>query len=121
MSESETAYEDGQFAYDIASQSLVKVVDSDTGTITDQEPAMRDLITRSDGNKVCGFDPDTVTVDVVYVGVDEGDKEYRMPATRIQTDEALTEAAARLTQRAGIAEEVDSDLRVDATLDEFQE
>ena len=121
MSDTETPYEEEQFAYDIASQSLVKVVDPDTGTIVDQEPAMRDLITRSDGNKVCGFDPDTLTLDVVYVGVDEGDKEYRMPETRIRTDEALIEAAARLTQRGGIAAEVDSDLRVDATLDEFQE
>lgn len=114
-----TDYTEGDFAYDLASQSLVKVVDPDTGTIADQEPAMRDLITKSSGNQACGFEPDTATLDVRYVGVDEGDKEYRMPATRIETDEQLVERVAQLTQRAGIADEVDADLRVDATLDEF--
>lgn len=119
QSESQSEYEVGQFAYDIASQSLVKIVATETGTVREQEPPMQDLISRSDGNKVCGFDGDTATVDVVYVGVDDDDKEYRMPVTRIVADSALVNAAARITQRAGVTPAIDDELRVDSRLEEF--
>jgi hypothetical protein len=114
-----TDYTQNQFAYDVASQSLVKIADPDTGTIAEQKQAMRDLITKSTGNQVCGFEPSTPTLDVVYVGVDDGEKEYRMPETRIRTDEGLIERVKQATQRVGIASDVDDGLRVDATLDEF--
>lgn len=98
--------EDGQLAYDAASQSLVEIVDSDLGTVADQKDAMQDLIRRSDGNRACGVEPETECVEVRYVGVDEGDKEYTMPVTRIKRSRQLVEAACALSREAGVADDV---------------
>lgn len=99
-----TGFERGELAIDVAELSVVRVTDPDVGSILDQKDAMRDLITKSEGNQACGFTAETPCLEVVYVGLDAGDMEYTMPATRIKTSDALTDELQRLVETVGVEE-----------------
>lgn len=105
-----TDLEDGQLAMDVAKLSTVEVVDSDVGAIVDQKDAMRDLISSAEGNKKCGFGPETRCVEVRYVGIDSGSRTYTMPETRIKTSEQYVRAIRSLAREVGIADDLHSEL-----------
>jgi len=123
MSDNTTELRENELAFDVAKQSLVEVTNTDAGSFTDQKPAMKDLIRNADGNKAVGFNPNTPMVEVRYIGIDQGGREYTMPITRIKTTESLVDAARALTRAAGIGDAV-HDRYGDApntTLDEFSD
>lgn len=114
----------GKLALDVANQSIVEVINPDTGTVEEQKDAMQDLIAGAEGNQAVGFDSETRCVEVRYIGVeeDEDSRSYTMPETRIVISDALIDALTALARDAGIAEKVHPQLAeqgVATRLDEY--
>lgn len=121
QNDDEPIHNEGDLAYDVAKQTLVSVISADEGTVDEQDPAMKDLIKKADGNKAVGFDTDTRCVEIAYVGVDEGSRTYTMPETRVKSSPKLITAVREVTTDVGsdFAEDVDDRLRLNKALTEF--
>lgn len=102
----EQAFHDGNLAFDVPSTSFCRVVDSDVGTVGDQDPPLRDLIRRAPGNRAMGFDVETTCVKVRYIGVDPGNKTYTMPITRLRTSPTLMRELVDILGECGIRDDV---------------
>jgi hypothetical protein len=111
----------GKLALDVAKQSVVEVLDTDMGTISEQDEAMRDLIYGADGNQACGVDADMQCVEVKYVGMDSSDRTYTMPVSRIKTSDDLVSTLRELSQEAGVPRTIHTELSKgeEMTLDEY--
>lgn len=119
-------FKTGQLAYDVASQSLVEITNDDMGTVADQKDAMQDLIFDSRDNRACGVDEETECIEVRYVGVTDGNREYTMPVSRIWRSDALMEAIQFITQKAGVGRHVHeefspTDIEANSRLVDFQD
>lgn len=112
-------FREGTLAYDAGQNpnKPVIITDADKGTVSDQKPALRELIVDNGTNQAFPMDAETNCIEVQYLGMDGSGKTYTMPETRVavpqielgENDLGTAEYAAYSTVKTLFAETLRSD------------